>query len=243
MKLYSIIFVLLLSSCAIFIQEHELPAINAIEIHDNPRAGDFAILEDRANGFKSTWHVDKVDGDRIHVSFIWEFKSEHFSKKSHYLMTTTRKGKVLSARFKYSDKDIKKQPVATINGSNSRMNYERKPVPTSIVATTPAGKFDIDKISSFELFSDIGGIARSENNFIMELSNDVPFNVVKMYVTNTINKGAVFTTLESFESLLILTAAQNPVDAYSRAIESVMNKNDDNTLEIEYSLTSFGRGK
>jgi len=243
MKLLSIIFVLFLSSCAIFMQEHEIPAINAIEIHENPRAGDFAVLEDRANGFKNTWRVDNVEGERIHVSFIWEFKSANFSKKSHYLMTVTRDGKVTSARFKYNDKDIKEQPVSTTGGSNSRLNYERKPVPTLIVATTPVGNIDINKISSFELFSDIGGIAKSENNFIMELSNEVPFNIVKMYVTNTIKKGAVFTTLESFEELLILTAAENPVNAYSRALESVFNKNDDNTLEIEYTLTSFGRGK
>jgi hypothetical protein len=242
MKLHSIIFVLFLSSCALFLKEHEIPAINAIEIHNNPRVGDFSVLEDSANGFKNTWRVDKVEGDRIHVSFIWEFKSANFSKKSQYLMTVTRKGKVLSARFKYNDNDIKEQPVAIIGGSNSRLNYENKPVPTPIVATTPTGNIDVHNISSFGLYSDIGGIAKSENSFIMELSNDVPFNVVKMYVTNTIKKGAVFITLESFEDLLKITAAQNPVDAYRKTLESVFNKSDDNVLEIEYTLTSFGRG-
>ena len=243
MKIAYLILALLVSSCAIFMQEHEIPAINAIEIHDNPRVGDFAVLEDNAREFKNTWRVDNVEDDKIDVSFIWEFKSPGFTKRSHYLMTVTRNGEVLSARFKYNDNDIKNQPVATSGGAHSRLDYKMVTVPTPIEATTPVGRFGINHIASYGLYSDIGGIAKSENSFISELSNDVPFNVIKMYVTNTIKKGAVFMSLEFFENVLKVSAAQDPIDAYSRAFKSILNMNDDNTLELEYTLTSFGRGE
>jgi hypothetical protein len=243
MKIAFVILTLLISSCALFPSEHEIPATNEINIHDSPKVGDYAILEDSKKEFKNTWRIDKVMGDRIDVSFIWEFRSTSFSKKNHYLMTVNREGKVLSARFRYADDNIKNMPVANPGEAHSRLDYDKSPVPVPIIAATPVGNFDINTIASYGLLSGIGGIVKSDNGFILELSNDVPFNVVKMYVTNTLKKGVLVTTLEFFEEVLKITAAQNPIDAYSRAIKSILSEKGDNTLELEYTLTAFGRGE
>lgn len=243
MKIALLLPAMLVSSCAIFLQDHEVPAINAIEIHEDPRVGDFAVLEDNAREFKNTWRVDKVADDQIDVSFIWEYNHADFSKHLHYLMTVTRDGEVLSARFKYSDDNIKQQPVAIEGGSNSRLNYESTLVLAPILASTPVGNFKINNIASYGLYSDIGGIAKSENTFTSELSNKVPFNVVKMYVTNTINKGAVFTALEILEDAIKVATAESALNAYGNAFKGALDQMEDNTLELEYTLTAFARGE
>jgi len=235
MNLVKLLFLLtFFFSCATVRQLHESPSIDSIEIHNNPVAGDYSILEDTSKRFRQTYRVNSVDGDIVNISFIFNFSFLLFSKQIEYVMDVNRSGRVLRGGVKYSDDNYQSQVVASKEGEMSRANYKSIKLPRKLRVKTLKGIHKVSSVASYNLWSDMTAVS-THNSYVLELSEEIPFRTVRMYQTSVSKNGLVLNILDYLDRKY--SAALIPHDIVREVI--MQNKGDDNTIKLEYVLIDY----
>ena len=226
---------LLLSSCAMIPKPHEIPWTHRINLHDDPRVGDFAVLAHEDNDYDDTWRVEKVDGDRVEVSRRTQVHvmGVNLDYQSHFLVG--REGKVLDAWILYDNGDIEPRPIAGQGQPGGYQNFQPLAVSPGYRITTPAGEFAIDAAQNYALSTDLG-LAKSNAQRVEYLSSEVPFRTVKIFTQDSFDSGALLTLLQSVA--LAGSAALNSTSA--KVFEKTLEENSSAFDHIE--LKAFGRG-
>ena len=233
--LLTAICLMLLTSCAMIPQPHEIPWSDRVYLHDDPVPGDFAVHRHEDGDYDNRWQVEKVEGDKVEVSLRVDVYVMGVSLDYTQHFVVDRDGTVLDAWVRYDDGRIESRPVASRGQQGGLQDLRRVMVSPGYRIVTSAGAFNIDEGFGYTIVIDLG-LGKTRAVRIDYLTADVPFRRVR-----TLDQG-------SFDSGVLLDLMQNVAfagsaqlnSASARLFEQTLADNMDSFDIIE--LHSFGRG-
>ncbi|MCW9015114.1 MAG: hypothetical protein OQL06_15210 [Gammaproteobacteria bacterium] len=181
----------LLQSCGMIPKLHELPATDIMYIHNNPKAGDYAIYEIDNGRVRKRYEVVDVNSGKIVIRYgvIYETTPSHW-----FYRKLNTQGKVLSAWMIENGQRFD-TPVAKPGQINSLERFTQiKPVFDKPVITR-AGSFKINQACNYIYRLDMGLASSNSTHFDM-LSDQVPFRLVRGEIIATAETGGFIKTLE-----------------------------------------------
>ncbi len=230
---FGVISLLIISSCAIIPDPHEIPWTDRVYIHENPKPGDFVIHVHESGDYENRWQVEKVKGNIAEVSLRVDVHVMGVDLEYKQFFVVDREGNVLDAWVRYDDGRIESRPVAGQGQQGGLHNLQRLAVSPDYRITTGGGEFEIDAGYSYSVVKDLGlGTTRSIR--IDYLSSDVPFRVVRTLDQGSFDSGTLLSLMQS----AAFSGSAQLSSASARLFEQTIDGNMDSFDVIE--LQRFG---
>ena len=225
----------LLTSCVFIPKPYETPWADSIHIHDNPKPGDYAVIADNKGMAHYHWKVEDVRGDEIEVSMRVDIHAMGVSHDFQQHFVVNRQGKTLRGWVKYDDGSKYKRPIAKPGRMGSREQFQKVDKIIEKKIKTEAGEFAIDEVYSYILNIDLGLASTRSTNFD-NLSNKVPFRLVRSYQISSVDVGALLTAME----VIALGGSASLTGNYTEVYNYATGSNKD---AVKVDLVEYGWGK
>ena len=231
---------LFLTSCASMIPKpYEMAAPDRLFIHDNAKAGDYAVYLVGDAGITHRYEVYERTDSSITVRYRMNYLDPDYkdlSPKEWYYRQINNDGKVLKAWAVTDAGERFPTPVAQQNAIGSLEHLTKIDKKPKQPLETNAGAFKVDNINAYIYRTDAGLV--STNSSCMEYySEKIPFKVLKREMLHTADVGAFLKTLEYIKVIGEAYLNDSYMKLYNKATEGEMK------YQSTFELMEYGFGK